>query len=206
MYMRRKKEDAERTKHLIVEKAVKLFLEKGFSQATLDEIATEAAVTRGAIYFHFKDKKDIVRKLIENKEEEVMSLLETAFAEKMNPLSKLKKVIDIILNNFFTKEEFRDFIELTWFKIEYTQVEQLTQSKKEMYEHFTETLTPLLVEVKKENLLQTDTDPRAIAFHISSLIHFIYRMYFIQGSASMNESKARAMLLNYLELIERKIR
>ena len=130
--MRRKKEDAEQTKHLIIEKAVELFLKKGFSQTTLDEIATAAAVTRGAIYFHFKDKKEIVRKLIADIEVEVTALLEDAFAEEINALPKLKKVIDIILNNFFTKKDFRDFIELTWFKIEYTQVAQLTQSKKEM--------------------------------------------------------------------------
>jgi len=204
--MRRKKEDAEQTKHLIIEKAVELFLKKGFSQTTLDEIATAAAVTRGAIYFHFKDKKEIVRKLIADKEVEVLALLGDAFAEEIRALPKLKKIIDIILNNFFTKKDFRDFIELTWFKIEYTQIEQLTQSKKDMNEYFTEMLTPLLQEIKKENDLQTDADPPAIAFHISSLIHFIYRIYFIQGSAAMNASKARAMLFNYLELIERKDR
>jgi hypothetical protein len=38
---------------------IAVFLERGVSRATLDEIARAAGVTRGAIYWHFRDKLEI---------------------------------------------------------------------------------------------------------------------------------------------------
>ena len=54
--MRRTKEDSEQTREDILNASVRIFSEKGVSQATLDEIAKAANVTRGAIYWHFENK------------------------------------------------------------------------------------------------------------------------------------------------------
>ena len=57
--MRRTKADAERTRRAILDEAVRLFAEKGVSETSLEEIARAANVTRGAIYWHFKNKMEI---------------------------------------------------------------------------------------------------------------------------------------------------
>ena len=53
---RRTKEEAAATRDSILDAAEKLFVEQGVSRTTLQHIATEAGVTRGAIYWHFDDK------------------------------------------------------------------------------------------------------------------------------------------------------
>ncbi len=55
--MRRTKEEAEETKERIVKASVRVFAEQGFSGAESSDIATQAGVTRGAIYRHFKNKE-----------------------------------------------------------------------------------------------------------------------------------------------------
>ena len=57
--MRRTKEEAEQTRNAILEAAVDVFTEKGVARATLEQIAKAANVTRGAVYWHFKNKTDI---------------------------------------------------------------------------------------------------------------------------------------------------
>lgn len=57
--MRRTKQAAEQTRQAILGSAVALFAEQGFSQTSLGAIAKRAQVTRGAIYWHFKNKVDI---------------------------------------------------------------------------------------------------------------------------------------------------
>ena len=47
--MRRSKAEAEKTREAIITAAIEVFLERGVSRATLDEIARAAGVTRGAI-------------------------------------------------------------------------------------------------------------------------------------------------------------
>lgn len=56
---RKTKEEAEATKEAILEAAAKVFVDKGVAKASLEEIASEAGVTRGAVYWHFKNKCDI---------------------------------------------------------------------------------------------------------------------------------------------------
>lgn len=56
---RRTKEEAQETRHRILDAAEKVFHERGVSRTSLHEIASAAGVTRGAIYWHFQDKADV---------------------------------------------------------------------------------------------------------------------------------------------------
>ncbi|MFZ1990836.1 MAG: TetR family transcriptional regulator [Alphaproteobacteria bacterium] len=51
------------TRRLLIEAATKLFRAKGIGATSLDEIAAEAGVTKGAIYDHFSGKNDLVFEL-----------------------------------------------------------------------------------------------------------------------------------------------
>lgn len=62
--MRRTKEDAEKTKENILISAMNLFFEKGYSKTTFDEIAKRINLTKGAVYWYFRNKPDIVAALI----------------------------------------------------------------------------------------------------------------------------------------------
>jgi len=57
---RKTKEEAEKTRLLILKTAELLFYERGVGATSLQEIAMAAGVTRGAIYWHFKDKLDLL--------------------------------------------------------------------------------------------------------------------------------------------------
>ncbi|PSW13919.1 TetR family transcriptional regulator [Photobacterium sanctipauli] len=60
---RKSKEEAELTRQLLLDTAMKVFSEKGLAKTTLASIAKEAGLTRGAIYWHFKDKADLLEAL-----------------------------------------------------------------------------------------------------------------------------------------------
>lgn len=57
--MRRTKKDSKMTREAILDAAVNIFSQKGVSYTSLSQIADEANVTRGAIYWHFKNKGEI---------------------------------------------------------------------------------------------------------------------------------------------------
>ena len=54
--VRRTKEDAQETRNRILDAAVEVFNRQGVAQTSLNDIAAEAGVTRGAIYWHFANK------------------------------------------------------------------------------------------------------------------------------------------------------
>ena len=56
---RQTKAQAEQTREAILDAAEKVFYERGVARSTLEEVARVAGVTRGAIYWHFRDKLDL---------------------------------------------------------------------------------------------------------------------------------------------------
>lgn len=57
---RKTKEDALKTREAIIDAAIDLFASKGVSSTTLANIASKAGVTRGAVYWHFSNKDDLL--------------------------------------------------------------------------------------------------------------------------------------------------
>ncbi|NKQ12062.1 MULTISPECIES: TetR family transcriptional regulator [unclassified Pseudomonas] len=62
--MRRTKEDAEKTRITLLASAERLFLDKGVAHTSLDQIARDAGVTRGAVYWHFQNKAHLFHEML----------------------------------------------------------------------------------------------------------------------------------------------
>ena len=57
--MRRTKQEAERTRQKILVSARRVFARRGVTRTTIGHIARDAGVTRGAVYWHFRNKQDV---------------------------------------------------------------------------------------------------------------------------------------------------
>ena len=71
----RKTEQSEATRAELVRAARELFTERGYSDVGTEEIVSAARVTRGALYHHFRDKKDLFRAVHEEMEAEVVAAI-----------------------------------------------------------------------------------------------------------------------------------
>lgn len=79
--MRRSKDDAEQTRLSILLAAERLFSERGMANTSLEQVAREAGVTRGAIYWHFQDKSAVLQALRQKFRPPQDELTEEALAE-----------------------------------------------------------------------------------------------------------------------------
>lgn len=61
---RKTKEEANATRESVLMAALDLFAEKGYSRTTLVDIAKRIGMTRGAVYWHFENKQDLLAALI----------------------------------------------------------------------------------------------------------------------------------------------
>lgn len=59
--MKRTKTEAEQTRLTIMKTALRLFANAGVHKTTLEQIAQAAGLTRGAVYWHFKNKNDLLQ-------------------------------------------------------------------------------------------------------------------------------------------------
>ena len=56
---------AEERKQMILAAAMKVFSETGYIGSSVDDVAKEAGISKGAIYWHFKNKDDLFKSLLE---------------------------------------------------------------------------------------------------------------------------------------------
>lgn len=99
----------ENTFDRICQSAVRIFSSKGYHKTTMDDIAAEAGLTKGAIYWHFKNKRELFKFLIESRFKELDKLISTALSGKASPPSKIQNVFCVCLDYY---EKNRDFCAL----------------------------------------------------------------------------------------------
>ena len=76
---RRSQQDRSRaTRAALVTTARGLFAERGYAQVPAEEIVTAAGVTRGALYHHFADKRQLFRAVFEELEAELTAEIAAA--------------------------------------------------------------------------------------------------------------------------------
>jgi AcrR family transcriptional regulator len=66
------------TRRALLDAARSLFAEKGYHGAAAEEIVRRAGLTRGALYHHFEDKKDLFRVVVDEMEGELDEEIEAA--------------------------------------------------------------------------------------------------------------------------------
>ena len=95
-----------KTKNLIFESAIKIFSESGYRGATMDDIAANASLAKGTLYYHFKSKEEIFNFIVE----EGLKILQNQVIEiqdiDMGPIEKLIKICKIQLTFLYGYTDF----------------------------------------------------------------------------------------------------
>jgi TetR/AcrR family acrAB operon transcriptional repressor len=116
--VRKTKEEAEQTRRALLSAALKVFSRQGYAATRLEDIAEEAGVTRGAIYWHFKSKADLYIELQGRAAGKLMALVEAEFVCGGKALDILRRIMVRSWQYLEEDEEFRAVQELAILKTE----------------------------------------------------------------------------------------
>jgi TetR/AcrR family transcriptional regulator, acrAB operon repressor len=120
--VRRTKADAEATRHSLLDAAEHLFQARGVSHTSLNDIANAAGTTRGAIYWHFKDKADLFNAMMERVTlplEETLACVGARAAVLDDPLLELRASLLGALHKTATDDQTRRVFEVATHQVEY---------------------------------------------------------------------------------------
>jgi AcrR family transcriptional regulator len=89
----------QQTRDYLLEAAARVFAERGFHGASLDEVAAAAGFTKGAVYSNFKNKEELFLALLEaNQQREMDALHATIDASDVPPEARLSDFVNLIRN------------------------------------------------------------------------------------------------------------
>ncbi len=84
-----KQDQSAATTALLLERARELFIEQGYAGAGLEELASRAGVTRGAIYHHFGSKQGLFEAVLAAAHAEIAVAIESAATQHVDPWDQL---------------------------------------------------------------------------------------------------------------------
>jgi AcrR family transcriptional regulator len=98
----RKAEQSEATRQALLDVARELFAERGYAGVSTEEIVRRAGVTRGALYHHFRDKRDLFAGVVEHVERDVVERIARAALGEQDPweqqLAAVGAYLDVCLD------------------------------------------------------------------------------------------------------------
>jgi AcrR family transcriptional regulator len=87
--------------------ARKLFAQRGYVESSTDEVVRRAKVTKGALYHHFANKRDLYRAVVEDMERELVAKMAGAAEHARTPGKRLEAAcrayLDACLDSALTR-------------------------------------------------------------------------------------------------------
>jgi len=162
--MKRTKEEAAITREQLLSKALKVFSKKGYAATTLEDIARDAEVTRGAIYWHFGSKAELYNTLIREYSSRGNAIMQQAASEGGTLLDILRRVFVRQLQAVEEDPALRALMELYLFKTGL--VPELEEGRQQQIESgigLIEMITGIMGQGVELGLLRTDVEPKDMA-------------------------------------------
>ncbi|MBF7141754.1 MULTISPECIES: TetR family transcriptional regulator [Pseudomonas] len=167
--VRRTKEEALETRQQIVEAAEHAFYERGVANTTLADIATRAGVTRGAIYWHFSNKADVLQALLDSLSEPLEDLARASESEdEPDPLGCMQALLIKLFQGVSLDPKTRRINEILFHKCEFTnEMCDLRQQRARVTAECDERIECTLRNAVNRNQLPANLDTRraALAMH-----------------------------------------
>ena len=117
---RRTKEDADATRRALLDAAEQVFYDKGVARASLAEIALAAGTTRGAIYWHFKDKVDLFNAMVDRISLPLDAVRSAdSLADLGDRLMRVRSMVQQLLAMIVNDARTRRVFEIAMYRVEY---------------------------------------------------------------------------------------
>ena len=161
---RKTKEETETTRQHILDTALELFRKQGYVRTTLEQIAQRAGYTRGAIYWHYKNKQELLMMLAEEVEGEVESEINDIFCSEPKSLEELIHMAHRYLLLFENHQRYRNLHEILYLRTEWTEELALFREKDhEELQYLLKFLTKTFQDLQRCGKIRKNTIPEDAA-------------------------------------------
>ena len=169
---RKTKEEAMKTRANIMKAAGLAFYEKGVVSTSMQEIAQRAGVTRGAVYWHFRDKADLLREIADENFKLHEGLLDRIIADAPeDPLGVLEKSCQDSLRKITNDPHSRRVLTIIMNRCEYLEeMQPLLQRNQKCRAQVIERIAIVLQQAKNKRQLAPVWEPQTAARMLQNLI------------------------------------
>jgi TetR/AcrR family acrAB operon transcriptional repressor len=199
--VRRTKDEAVETRNHILDAAERVFSERGVSRTSLADIADAASVTRGAIYWHFRDKADLFCEMVAR----VTMPMEDAPcqispAQDDDPLASVRAMLVGILQRTSGDAQARRVFHIVFNKCEYVdEMETVWERFREMQAGCLQRLEQGLAAAIAKGQLPAGLDARRTAVGLHALVNGLISKWVMDPKAMPAKGDASELIDIFLD-------
>jgi TetR/AcrR family acrAB operon transcriptional repressor len=201
--VRKTKEDAELTRQGIIDAARAVFLARGVSRSTLEHIAAEAEVTRGAVYWHFKNKTEIFHAIRDQVFLPLMDRMDDTLTieSKDDPLTQIENSLCETIQELSTNLQMQQTYEIMMIKCEYVdEFATVLQQIMNNCSNITERIQQAYERAKAQDLLTGTHSPRALALDTHLFFSGLLHMWVKDFDGSRFRHQATELIKSHIDL------
>ncbi len=202
--VRKTKEDAELTRQRIINAARTVFLTRGVSRSTLEHIAAQAEVTRGAVYWHFKNKTEIFYAL---RDRAFLPLIDRMYdtlaiqTDDIDPLTQIENSLSDTINELNENIEMRQIYEIMMIKCEYVdEFATVLQQILNNCSNITEKIQLAYERAHEQNLLTPTLTPHTLALDTHLFFSGLLHMWVKDADGSRFRHQAKQLIQSHINL------
>ena len=156
----------EKTRKRIIRAALRLFVRKGYHGTSISDISKSAKLTKGAIYFHFKNKDALLKKILEEYEENFLKkVFEEVGSVEGSGIDKFHHYLRFASN--FAAQNREICLCLTSLSTELCGTPNKYEKwVKGIFRQYYEFMTQILEEGKKDGSFREDISPGVLAWNL----------------------------------------
>src|SRR6266566_7221693 len=154
----------EEARSRILDAANKVFAEKGYHEATMEDIAKRLGVSKGAIYLYFSSKEDLFEAMVKTAPQAFKEILYSSFGDETNPVQSATQFFDKMLK-LSASNPGLSFEILS----EASRNPTLKRILKQNHAEYEEVLTSFLAEGQKRRFVGDNLDIRPLANSLIAL-------------------------------------
>ena len=194
---RKTKTETEQTRLQIIAAARRVFAERGVSRTTLAQIAKEANVTRGAIYWHFKNKPDLFFAMMEQVSLPLIDRIDGIIPADSpgDPLLAVKASMMEVLRLLKEDDVARTTFEIVVLKCEY--VDEFASLESRVIKTgcaFIEKTTRAYADAQKKGLVRGDITPAQFALESYTFMKGLIQLWLSDVDATLIRGKAQSLI------------
>ena len=174
--MRKTKIEANKTRQHLLNAALEVFWREGVTRASLQAIAQQAGVTRGALYWHFKNKEDLFETLFEQQYADFFAAFnDQTLRDNQDVWTHLQHNLTTMFETLATRESKHKFCNVMFSKCEQTAGnETITELACRYHRLFQKQIAYALQLSREQGRLPENTDIELAAIYLeSSLVGLI---------------------------------
>lgn len=165
--VKRTKKEALQTKRALIDSAIRMFHKKGYNDTTLEDIASNAGLTRGALYWHFKGKAEIFRYIYEDLMKKLDKIMSRTIDHKNATLNSVADYLKESLNMLKKDFDVMITLELLILKTELAgDLKSVAERDKQYVCTQVDKISSLIEKHIKVNNISSNLDSREVALSI----------------------------------------